>query len=173
MPLPLWAGMALAAAATGAAKSEFIDKPRTESMNKAQAAATAYSPWTGMKGNLTAPPSSADAALKWGAAGAMLGAGMPAGAGAAGAAGAGAAGAGAGAGGAGMSAAGGASAAGGMGNSAMLGTGMAGMSQMDWNNMKNANQMSPASRNAMMGSTNYTGAQDNYGYGNYTNQAPF
>ena len=76
MALPLWAGMALGGAAIGLAKNEFIDKPRAERMAKAEAAKTYYSPWTGMQGQTVMPPSAADAALKWGATGAMMGANM-------------------------------------------------------------------------------------------------
>ena len=43
-------------------------------MAQAEAAKTYYSPWTGMQGQTVMPPSAADAALKWGATGAMMGA---------------------------------------------------------------------------------------------------
>jgi hypothetical protein len=157
MPLPLWAGMALGGAALGLAKNEFIDKPRAERMAKAEAAKTAYSPWTGMQGRTVMSPSGADAALKWGATGALLGAGMPAGA-AGGGAGASVSGAGAGA------AAKGAAAA--KGGSAMSATNAAGATamgsdqMMNWSGMQ-ANQMSPTSSSQMMGTNPQRGA---YGY---------
>jgi len=63
----------LAMAAAGVAKNEFIDKPAAKRQGAAQANMTKWSPWTGMKGKTIEPPSSANAAMKWGTTGAMMG----------------------------------------------------------------------------------------------------
>lgn len=68
-PLTLTAIMA----GTGILKNELIDKPQSRKLNKAEAAKTYYSPWTGMKGQTVAAPSSIDAGMKYGLTGAMMG----------------------------------------------------------------------------------------------------
>ena len=74
-----------AMAAGGFLKNELIDKPEHARQMKAQgemaAAQTEHSPLTGMGAGTfkpTAAPSSVDAAMKWGMAGAQMGQGMPA-----------------------------------------------------------------------------------------------
>ena len=67
-----WVPLAIGAG-VGLAKHEFIDKPRAKRMAAAEAEKTRWSPWTGMQGQTIMPPSAADAALKWGTTGALLG----------------------------------------------------------------------------------------------------
>jgi hypothetical protein len=138
MPLPLWAGMALGGAALGLAKNEFIDKPRAERMGQAEAAKTYYSPWTGMQGQTVMPPSAADAAMKWGVTGGLMGASMPAAKGAATT----------------------------TGGSEILADPTA-QNTTNWTALsQQPNQMSPMNRNAMIGSTFLRNPQSQqYGYG--------
>ena len=62
----------LAMMGAGVLKNELVDRPRSQALARAEAAKTFYSPWTGMQGQTVMPPSSLDAAMKWGLTGAML-----------------------------------------------------------------------------------------------------
>lgn len=80
--MAFWA-LPAAMAVGGLLKNELVDKPEHARQQKAQAdmaaAQTQYSPLTGMgKGQFTpqGEPSSMDAAMKWGMAGAQMGQGM-------------------------------------------------------------------------------------------------
>lgn len=59
-------------AGVGLLKNEFIDKPQNAIQNKLEATKERYSPWTGQHGTYTAPPNPFDAALKYGATGALM-----------------------------------------------------------------------------------------------------
>ena len=64
----------LAGAALGGAKHALIDAPQHKAAQKAQAAQTRYSPWSGMgAGRSLTPPSALNSVMQGGMTGAMLG----------------------------------------------------------------------------------------------------
>lgn len=67
----------LAMMGAGVLKNELVDRPRSQALAKAEAAKTMYSPWTGMQGQTVMPPSSLDAAMKWGLTGLQMKQQMP------------------------------------------------------------------------------------------------
>lgn len=65
-------GLAIGAG-IGLLKNEMIDKPRAADFNRLQATKERYSPWTGVHGQPVQMPNPFDAALQFGATGAMMG----------------------------------------------------------------------------------------------------
>lgn len=65
-------------AGVGLLKNELLDKPQAAIQNKLEAEKERYSPWTHQHGNNVAAPNPFDAALKYGATGALMARGIKA-----------------------------------------------------------------------------------------------